>query len=311
MLGKQAKTVLWIFFMIPSFSQAEFHNDSADSNLGYAYGTTTDQARQTLEEDAAKRHAEMLEYTKKTQDIIDAQNQLDGMPAIPTSPDNVRAMTSEQRLQSYLNASNPDPELVYDLENRSTDYLEAKYGTVIADYAREEALQAVRNLSLATSYLPEEARTGNFLTGFIGGIWKGFLNIADIIGSSFIMMTNSGEGETEKLTKWHEMIKQKNTETTVWQGSTYEMDEARSKLNWEIAERAGQETFLKHAARTGNVAEAKQLAAAEAEHFYNSMDTTTYEEVVNALGKIFSYILTILCLGAPVRWLYSKYIVNR
>ena len=76
MLGKQAKTVLWIFFMIPSFSRAEFHNDSADSNLGYAYGTTTDQARQTLEEDAAKRHAEMLEYTKKTQDIIDAQNQL-------------------------------------------------------------------------------------------------------------------------------------------------------------------------------------------------------------------------------------------
>lgn len=119
---------------------------------------STDEARQALINDAVKRRTAQINYTQQLTDNLNQQSKDMGLPYAPESSVNVQALSPEQRLQSYIKGSNADPELAFDLENRSVDYLEAKYGSTVANYASQLATQTAANLSRATSILPEEAR---------------------------------------------------------------------------------------------------------------------------------------------------------
>ena len=122
----------------------QFTAPVAERDLSEGYGAveyahennmTAQQVREADMAEATARRQRQLGLVREAVDMRqqNVANAL-GTP-LPTSSDNVKALTPEQRLQSYLSGSNKDPELAYDLENNSENYLEAKYGQAIANYA--------------------------------------------------------------------------------------------------------------------------------------------------------------------------------
>lgn len=246
---------------------------------------STDEARQALINDAVKRRTAQINYTQQLTDNLNQQSKDMGLPYAPESSVNVQALSPEQRLQSYIKGSNADPELAFDLENRSVDYLEAKYGSTVANYASQLATQTAANLSRATSILPEEARTGNVLTGLAGGAVRGTRNIIGTVGSLGIMAFNDGEEEANKLRTWNEVLQDQNRETSEWAGSTYGFDEAKNETYRGISEQVKQEAFQRIAAQTGDAKSARKQATDIANQFDSNIKTISKEGMILGLGE--------------------------
>ena len=246
---------------------------------------STDEARQALINDAVKRRTAQINYTQQLTDNLNQQSKDMGLPYAPESSVNVQALSPEQRLQSYIKGSNADPELAFDLENRSVDYLEAKYGSAVANYASQLATQTAANLSRATSILPEEARTGNVLTGLAGGAVRGTRNIIGTVGSLGIMAFNDGEEEANKLRTWNEVLQDQNRETSEWAGSTYGFDEAKNETYRGISEQVKQEVFQRIAAQTGDAKSARKQATDIANQFDSNIKTISKEGMILGLGE--------------------------
>lgn len=246
---------------------------------------STDEARQALINDAVKRRTAQINYAQQLTDNLNQQSKDMGLPYAPESSVNVQALSPEQRLQSYIKGSNADPELAFDLENRSVDYLEAKYGSTVANYASQLATQTAANLSRATSILPEEARTGNILTGLAGGAVRGTRNIIGTVGSLGIMAFNDGEEEANKLRTWNEVLQDQNRETSEWAGSTYGFDEAKNETYRGISEQVKQEVFQRIAAQTGDAKSARKQATDIANQFDSNIKTISKEGMILGLGE--------------------------
>ena len=246
---------------------------------------STDEARQALINDAVKRRTAQINYAQQLTDNLNQQSKDMGLPYAPESSVNVQALSPEQRLQSYIKGSNADPELAFDLENRSVDYLEAKYGSTVANYASQLATQTAANLSRATSILPEEARTGNVLTGLAGGAVRGTRNIIGTVGSLGIMAFNDGEEEANKLRTWNEVLQDQNKETSEWAGSTYGFDEAKNETYRGISEQVKQEVFQRIAAQTGDAKSARKQATDIANQFDSNIKTISKEGMILGLGE--------------------------
>lgn len=246
---------------------------------------STDEARQTLINDAVKRRTAQINYAQQLTDNLNQQSKDMGLSYAPESSVNVQALSPEQRLQSYIKGSNADPELAFDLENRSVDYLEAKYGSTVANYASQLATQTAANLSRATSILPEEARTGNVLTGLAGGAVRGTRNIIGTVGSLGIMAFNDGEEEANKLRTWNEVLQDQNRETSEWAGSTYGFDEAKNETYRGISEQVKQEVFQRIAAQTGDAKSARKQATDIANQFDSNIKTISKEGMILGLGE--------------------------
>ena len=246
---------------------------------------STDEARQALINDAVKRRTAQINYAQQLTDNLNQQSKDMGLPYAPESSVNVQALSPEQRLQSYIKGSNADPELAFDLENRSVDYLEAKYGSTVANYASQLATQTAANLSRATSILPEEARTGNVLTGLAGGAVRGTRNIIGTVGSLGIMAFNDGEEEANKLRTWNEVLQDQNRETSEWAGSTYGFDEAKNETYRGISEQVKQEVFQRIAAQTGDTKSARKQATDIANQFDSNIKTISKEGMILGLGE--------------------------
>ena len=246
---------------------------------------STDEARQALINDAVKRRTAQINYAQQLTDNLNQQSKDMGLPYAPESLVNVKALSPEQRLQSYIKGSNADPELAFDLENRSVDYLEAKYGSSVANYASQLATQTAANLSRATSILPEEARTGNVLTGLAGGAVSGTRNIIGTVGSLGIMAFNDGEEEANKLRTWNEVLQDQNRETSEWAGSTYGFDEAKDETSRGISEQVKQEVFQRIAAQTGDAKSARKQAIDIANQFDSNIKTISKEGMILGLGE--------------------------
>lgn len=246
---------------------------------------STDEARQALINDAVKRRTAQINYAQQLTDNLNQQSKDMGLPYAPESSVNVQALSPEQRLQSYIKGSNADPELAFDLENRSVDYLEAKYGSTVANYASQLATQTAANLSRATSILPEEARTGNVLSGLAGGAVRGTRNIIGTVGSLGIMAFNDGEEEANKLRTWNEVLQDQNRETSEWAGSTYGFDEAKNETYRGISEQVKQEAFQRIAAQTGDAKSARKQATDIANQFDSNIKTISKEGMILGLGE--------------------------
>lgn len=246
---------------------------------------STDEARQALINDAVKRRTAQINYAQQLTDNLNQQSKDMGLPYAPESSVNVQALSPEQRLQSYIKGSNADPELAFDLENRSVDYLEAKYGSTVANYASQLATQTAANLSRATSILPEEARTGNVLSGLAGGAVRGTRNIIGTVGSLGIMALNDGEEEANKLRTWNEVLQDQNRETSEWAGSTYGFDEAKNETYRGISEQVKQEAFQRIAAQTGDTKSARKQATDIANQFDSNIKTISKEGMILGLGE--------------------------
>lgn len=246
---------------------------------------STDEARQALINDAVKRRTAQINYAQQLTDNLNQQSKDMGLPYAPESSVNVQALSPEQRLQSYIKGSNADPELAFDLENRSVDYLEAKYGSTVANYASQLATQTAANLSRATSILPEEARTGNVLTGLAGGAVRGTRNIIGTVGSLGIMAFNDGEEEANKLRTWNEVLQDQNRETSEWAGSTYGFDKAKNETYRGISEQVKQEVFQRIAAQTGDAKSARKQATDIANQFDSNIKTISKEGMILGLGE--------------------------
>lgn len=246
---------------------------------------STDEARQALINDAIKRRTAQINYAQQLTDNLNQQSKDMGLPYASESSVNVQALSPEQRLQSYIKGSNADPELAFDLENRSVDYLESKYGSAVANYANQLATQTAANLSRATSILPEEARTGNVLTGLAGGAVRGTRNIIGTVGSLGIMAFNDGEEEANKLRTWNEVLQDQNRETSEWAGSTYGFDEAKNETYRGISEQVKQEAFQRIAAQTGDAKSARKQATDIANQFDSNIKTISKEGMILGLGE--------------------------
>ena len=260
-------------------------DDLMAQKVALSANISTDEARQALINDAVKRRTAQINYAQQLTDNLNQQSKDMGLPYAPESSVNVQALSPEQRLQSYIKGSNADPELAFDLENRSVDYLEAKYGSTVANYASQLATQTAANLSRATSILPEEARTGNVLTGLAGGAVRGTRNIIGTVGSLGIMAFNDGEEEANKLRTWNEVLQDQNRETSEWAGSTYGFDEAKNETYRGISEQVKQEVFQRIAAQTGDTKSARKQATDIANQFDSNIKTISKEGMILGLGE--------------------------
>ena len=271
--------------MNPNADNLTETNDLMAQKAALSAGISTDEARQALINDAVKRRTAQINYAQQLTDTLNQQNKDMGLPYAPESSVNVQAMTPEQRLQSYIKGSNADPELAFDLENRTADYLEAKYGSTVANYANQLAIQTAANLSRATSIIPEEARTGNVLSGLVGGAIRGTRNLIGTVGSLGIMAFNDGEEEANKLRTWNETIQDQNRETSNWAGSTYGFDEAKNEAYRGISEQVKQEAFQRIAAQTGDAELARKQATEVANQFDSNIKTISKEGMILGLGE--------------------------
>ncbi len=102
--------------------------------LSHQLNMNPDEVRELGVQEAIQRRQIQLGEVKRIEDTY--QDTVLGNTR-PESSANVRALTPEQRLQSYISGSNKDPELAYDLENTDESYLEAKYGQAVANYAAQ------------------------------------------------------------------------------------------------------------------------------------------------------------------------------
>lgn len=258
---------------------------------------TAQQVREADMAEATARRQRQLGLVREAVDMRQ-QNVANALgTSLPTSSDNVKALTPEQRLQSYLSGSNKDPELAYDLENNSENYLEAKYGQAIANYAAQQRLQNFQNLSQATSYIPEAAKTGNVFTGALGAAVNGTRNLIRTAGQAGIMAFNSGEEEASKLREWNATIDQHQADTTAWMGNNYTLDTEKSNLYRGMAEQVRANTYAQVKAQTGDEQLARAQSKEISETFDDNIKSLTQEAVVSGLGEQAPQILLAVLSG--------------
>ena len=102
-----------------------------DYSQGYDVGlnaqanrVTPEQVRQRDLANAIQRNQQRIQTQITGQDnTLDSASKLLGYDLREQSSANLRGMTSEQRLQSYVTGSNHDPELAYDMQNMNDGYL--------------------------------------------------------------------------------------------------------------------------------------------------------------------------------------------
>ena len=284
----------------------QFTAPVAERDLSEGYGAveyahennmTAQQVREADMAEATARRQRQLGLVREAVDMRqqNVANAL-GTP-LPTSSDNVKALTPEQRLQSYLSGSNKDPELAYDLENNSENYLEAKYGRAIADYAAQQRIQNFQNLSQATSYIPDAAKTGNVFTGALGAAVNGTRNLIRTAGQAGIMAFNSGEEEATKLREWNATIDQHQADTTAWMGNNYTLDTEKSNLYRNMAEQVRANTYAQVKAQTGDEQLARTQSKEISETFDDNIKSLTQEAVVSGLGEQAPQILLAVLSG--------------
>ena len=258
---------------------------------------TAQQVREADMAEATARRQRQLGLVREAVDMRE-QNVANALgTSLPTSSDNVKALTPEQRLQSYLSGSNKDPELAYDLENNSENYLEAKYGQAIANYAAQQRLQNFQNLSQATSYIPEAAKTGNVFTGALGAAVNGTRNLIRTAGQADIMAFNSGEEEATKLREWNATIDANQADTTAWMGNNYTLDTEKSNLYRGMAEQVRVNTYAQVKAQTGDEQLARAQSKEISETFDDNIKSLTQEAVVSGLGEQAPQILLAVLSG--------------
>lgn len=258
---------------------------------------TAQQVREADMAEATARRQRQLGLVREAVDMRE-QNVANALgTSLPTSSDNVKALTPEQRLQSYLSGSNKDPELAYDLENNSENYLEAKYGQAIANYAAQQRLQNFQNLSQATSYIPDAAKTGNVFTGALGAAVNGTRNLIRTAGQAGIMAFNSGEEEASKLRDWDAAIDANQAETTAWMGNNYTLDTEKSNLYRGMAEQVRTNTYAQVKAQTGDEQLARTQSKEISETFDDNIKSLTQEAVVSGLGEQAPQILLAVLSG--------------
>lgn len=258
---------------------------------------TAQQVREADMAEATARRQRQLGLVREAVDMRE-QNVANALgTSLPTSSDNVKALTPEQRLQSYLSGSNKDPELAYDLENNSENYLEAKYGQAIANYAAQQRIQNFQNLSQATSYIPDAAKTGNVFTGALGAAVNGTRNLIRTAGQAGIMAFNSGEEEATKLREWNATIDQHQADTTAWMGNNYTLDTEKSNLYRNMAEQVRANTYAQVKAQTGDEQLARAQSKEISETFDDNIKSLTQEAVVSGLGEQAPQILLAVLSG--------------
>ena len=111
----------------------------------------------------------------------------------------VSALAPEQRLDGYLKGTIQDPELAHDLKNSTSEIIEAKYGTRVADYSRRAREQEILDVSKATTNVPESEDTSTIDTTLAGGAYKAANNIKNTFYNAIALAATEGETEAEIL----------------------------------------------------------------------------------------------------------------
>ena len=264
-----------------------------DYSQGYDVGfnaqanrITPEQVRQRDLANAIQRNQQRINTQIEGQDnTLTAASKLLGYDLREQSSANLRGMTPEQRLQSYISGSNHDPELAYDMQNMNDGYLRGKYGDAIADYAYEQRKSAMQDFQRASSYVPEQEQDGNLATGFAGGAVRGIRQIAGTAEQLGIMAFNDGEEQARKLQQAQRDMAEDISAIAAWQGSQYQHQEEKSKIYTQLADRFRQQKFQEISAQTGNIELAKIESDKLAEQYHAGLNVITHELMVNGLGE--------------------------
>ena len=276
-----------------------------DYSQGYDVGLTAqanritpEQVRQRALADAIQRNQQRIQTQITGQDnTLDSASKLLGYDLREQSSANLRGMTSEQRLQSYITGSNHDPELAYDMQNMNDGYLRGKYGDTVADYAYNQRKTAMQDFQRASSYVPEQEQNGNLATGLAGGLTRGVRQIGGIAEQLGIMAFNDGEEQANKLRQAQKDMAEDISAIAAWQGSQYQHQEEKSKIYTQLADNLRQQKFQQIAAQTGNSELAKTESDKLAEEYHAGLNVITNELMVNGLGEQAPQILLAVLSG--------------
>lgn len=206
-----------------------------------------------------------------------------------TGPQSEQAnnLSEEDRLNAYLQG-NYDPELQRDLDKMPSEYLEGKYGRVIANYADQKRMQNISNFQALGSYVSNSAQDGaiSYTTkGLLGGVVKGVNHLSDTIGNIYTLATEEGQEEIDSLRKRAEATDRFNKRIARWQGGAYDHGENRQGLLRDFAEQYRQDSFRKYAAETGNLEVAREQSNQDAANYYDAISVITQETLINGVGE--------------------------
>ena len=276
-----------------------------DYSQGYDVGfnaqanrITPEQVRQRDLANAIQRNQQRIQTQITGQDnTLDSASKLLGYNLREQSSANLRGMTPEQRLQSYITGSNHDPELAYDMQNMNDGYLRGKYGDAVADYAYNQRKTAMQDFQRASSYVPEEEQTGNLFTGITGGLTRGVRQIGGIAEQLGIMAFNDGEEQANKLRQAQHDMEEDISSIARWQGSEYQHQDTKAKTFTQLADNLRQQKFQQIAAQTGNNELAKTESDKLAEEYHAGLNVITHELMVNGLGEQAPQILLAILSG--------------
>lgn len=261
-------------------------------------GITPQQARQRDLTNAIQRNQQRIQTEIDGRDrALAGASDLLGYDIREQSNNNVRALTPEQRLQSFIAGSNHDPELAHDIQNMDDGYLRAKYGNAVADYAYNQRKQSMKDLQLASSYIPENQRTGSIGSGLVGGVGRGLRQMGGIVEQLGIMAFNDGEEQANKLRESQQSMNEDIEAIAKWQGSQYSHQHAKGQIYTQLADRLRQTKYEQIAAQTGNPELAKVEADKVAEQYHSHLNTITEELMVNGLGEQAPQILLAVMSG--------------
>lgn len=256
----------------------------------YHRNMTPTELRQRSLAEATRLNQARLQTTVEGQDALLGNTR-------PLSSDNVRAMTPAQRLQSYISGSNKDPELAYDLENMSLDYLQGKYGDVVANFAAERTKQNFRNFGAASAYVPEREDDSSFGSVALGSIGRGALNIGEA-GAKLAAIINYDDSERyHALKRIGDKANQHRKDIAQWEGSTYAHQLHKDGLYVQLADKLKEQTFQRIAAETGNPDLAKAESEKVAEQYHSDLNAITKEMMLNGLGEQAPQILLAIFSG--------------
>ena len=276
-----------------------------DYSQGYDVGfnaqanrITPEQVRQRDLANAIQRNQQRIQTQITGQDnTLDSASKLLGYNLREQSSANLRGMTPEQRLQSYITGSNHDPELAYDMQNMNDGYLRGKYGDAVADYAYNQRKTAMQDFQRASSYVPEEEQTGNLFTGIAGGLTRGVRQVGGIAEQLGIMAFNEGEEQANKLRQAQHDMEEDISSIARWQGSEYQHQDTKAKTFTQLADNLRQQKFQQIAAQTGNTELAKAESDKLAEEYHAGLNVITHELMVNGLGEQAPQILLAVMSG--------------
>ena len=261
-------------------------------------GITPQQARQRDLTNAIQRNQQRIQTEIDGRDrALAGASELLGYDIREQPNNNVKALTPEQRLQSFIAGSNHDPELAHDIQNMDDGYLRAKYGNAVADYAYDQRKQSFKDFQLASSYIPENQRTGSIGSGLAGGIARGLRQMGGVAEQLGIMAFNDGEEQANKLRESQNSMNEDVESIAKWQGSQYSHQHAKGQIYTQLADRLRQSKYEQIAAQTGNPELAKVEADKVAEQYHSHLNTITEELMVNGLGEQAPQILLAVLSG--------------